>query len=485
MNLGMSMESEDGTDGPTAPTNANVAPIITVDNLNAMDSSDFNAAEYQAIMKDKTLMKVFDYLLHEKVEIAKKEIMASATKAMSTGTMGGKINDQEQIQKGVSRQQVPVIKSPSDTTLYAPAVQKVNERNTPDKFDANAKTAMSVDNAMIKKISDFVDSIRVSDKDRAEAGSSQDEVAHHDPTPVQVTTKDYQERDAYQSAKDKTDRAILEAEKYKAVLADPPSKYEGEIRGKCDQEVLQKIRNIGSGLSDDDFFHLTCHVDSATITKIEKGEFVDLDKLLPKDKRKRGEENRMEWIHSDGNTFLAPVSDRTSRITNFRRWEQAFRIYASTYCAANPHRSKEIWQYISVINTASSAYIWDNVYDYDMTFRRLMEFNPTRNWAVTYNQMWNLCMREPLPARSTFIPQKSNSGFNGRVSNTGHKKRKKPQHCWNFNKGQVCKYGAKCRFVERCSYCDSAAHGIVNCPTADKKDKEAAMAMGNGNQAAN
>ena len=58
------------------------------------------------------------------------------------------------------------------------------------------------------------------------------------------------------------------------------------------------------------------------------------------------------------------------------------------------------------------------------------------------------------------------------------RKRKKTQHCWNFNRGQVCKYGHKCRFVERCSFCDSGAHGIVNCPTADKKDKEAALAMG-------
>ena len=182
------------------------------------------------------------------------------------------------------------------------------------------------------------------------------------------------------------------------------------MRSNYDREPFQNIRDISSGISNDDCFHLTCHVDGSMIAKIEKGEFMDLDKLSPKDKKRKGEENRMEWIHSDGNTFLAPVADHTSKITNFRKWEQAFRIYATIYCAANPTRSKEIWQYISVINTASSAYVWDNVYEYDVTFKHLMAFNPKRSWAITYNQMWNLCMREPLPSRFNFSTQKSN-GF--------------------------------------------------------------------------
>lgn len=109
-----------------------------------------------------------------------------------------------------------------------------------------------------------------------------------------------------------------------------------------------------------------------------------------------GDENRLEWVHRDGGTFLVPAQ-RDSKITNFRRWEQAFRAYATIYCGANPHRSKEIWQYITVINTAASAYTWDNVYNYNVTFRHLMAFNLNRSSAITYNQMWNLSMREPLP----------------------------------------------------------------------------------------
>ena len=121
----------------------------------------------------------------------------------------------------------------------------------------------------------------------------------------------------------------------------------------------------------------------------------------------------MEWIQCDGGTFLVPAR-KESRITNFRRWEQAFRMYATIYCGANPYRAKEIWQYISVISTATSSYIWDNVYSYDVTFRQLMAFNPSRSWAVTYNQMWNLSMREPIQ-RNKYA---NNFGYGGGSSSS-------------------------------------------------------------------
>ena len=179
----------------------------------------------------------------------------------------------------------------------------------------------------------------------------------------------------------------------------------GLSRGMNEGQSL--LPDIGSGLSDDDFFHLTCFIDPGLILKIEKGEFVELEKLLPRDRNSftkgGGTENRLEWVQRDGSTYLVAVGNKDHKITGIRRWEQAFRVYATIYCAANPQRAKEIWQYIAVINTAASAYVWDNVYNYDITFRHLMAFNPNRSWAVTYNQMWNLSMRDPLP--KNFFPQ--------------------------------------------------------------------------------
>ena len=474
----------------------------TTDNVLVSDmdnDGEFNVAEYQALMKDKTLMKVFNHLVKEKVEEAKQEMLATATAATAAVNNNGNVFEiggnnvnsnrnfdvcipetQSKIQSKVHKQipKVQNIKSPSDTTLYAPAVHKLDRttiynsnkgplsgiiqttQTTPVRKEALPE---QVSNEIIRKISDFVESIRMND--RAEAGTSQN-------------TPDADEQDVrvdYLAAKERSEQAILDAEKYKAVLADPP----GETHNfGCDQSTLKEIRNIGTGISDDDFFHLTCHVDSGMIAKIEKGEFIDLEKLLPKDKNRRNESNRMEWIHSEGSTYLAPVADRAAKISNFRRWEQAFRIYSTIYCGANPHRSKEVWQYISVISTASSAYVWDNVYDYDMTFRHLMAFNPNRSWAVTYNQMWNLCMKEPLQNKFSNFQRNGNSSWNSSSAsvysgkpNTGHKK-KKTQYYWNFNRGLNCKYGKNCRFIEHCKFCDDASHGINTCSKcpADKKD---------------
>ena len=171
---------------------------------------------------------------------------------------------------------------------------------------------------------------------------------------------------------------------------------------------------------------------------------------------------------------------RDNKIGSFRKWEQAFRAYATIYCGANPQRAKEIWQYITVINTAASSFLWDNVYNYDITFRHLMAFNPQHSWAITYNHMWNLSMRDPIPRSNGsgkgFTPHFGQNSFGNKTPSGGgqnfnrQQKRNKPDYCWNFNKGIPCKFESKCQFIERCKYCDSPAHPVINCPKLQKKD---------------
>ena len=91
-------------------------------------------------------------------------------------------------------------------------------------------------------------------------------------------------------------------------------------------------------------------------------------------------------------------------------------------------RSKEVWQYIDNINTAASSFIWDNVYSYDITFRRLMEFNPHRSWAVTYTKMWNLCTKQPT---ANFAGNKVGNNNRGIPQTTaqGQYVKRKPDYC--------------------------------------------------------
>ena len=85
--------------------------------------------------------------------------------------------------------------------------------------------------------------------------------------------------------------------------------------------------------------------------------------------------HHLEWVRDGNNTFLVPAK-KQSKINCFHRWEQSFHIYATIYCGKHPSRAREIWQYISVINTAASSFVWSNVYNYDIIFHQLMQFKP-------------------------------------------------------------------------------------------------------------
>ena len=97
---------------------------------------------------------------------------------------------------------------------------------------------------------------------------------------------------------------------------------------------------------DDKFFHITYHVDFALRTKIEQKHFVELEKLLIKDRpfMKAGTDNSMGLCTKDGVTYFAPMFERETKITNIRKWEQAFRVYVVIYSKAKPGRASEIWQ---------------------------------------------------------------------------------------------------------------------------------------------
>ena len=436
--------------------------------------------EYLGLMEELGFQKVFNKLFTKRMQTMtheERQAFLADTESEQRGKEGFNNNSQKnnkvkKISAGNTENKsktLQAVKSPSDTTLYTPALKKV------------------VDQGMVDRISDFVEAIRLEGTVRTVdqraspiAGMSQ----RHDEGRVPVG------RPELDSVRAKTQQTILDAEKFKATIEPVPGMFD-ENGILCEQQNFGKVNlmnngmAVGNGFSDDDFFHLTCHIDVSLRSKIEKGDFVDLEKLLPKDKRRYSDDTRLEWVNRDGSTYLAPVSDREHKITGIHRWDQAFWVYATICCGANPSRSQEIWQYVSVINTAAASYSWENVSSYDYTFRHLMEFNPKRSWATTYNQMWNLSMRDPLPKNIHY--HKMYQGGSG-YSNTGNRnasstgegataaavlgKKRKADYCKNFNKGLVCRYGKKCRFTERCSICNSADHPIIKCPQLFNKSDD-------------
>ena len=86
-------------------------------------------------------------------------------------------------------------------------------------------------------------------------------------------------------------------------------------------------------LVDKNYLLLGSHVELALQEKVKSGEYVDLAKLLPRERNLHSEDQRMELVNRGGQSFFIPVSDRDSGggITSFNKWEQAFRVFMNIY----------------------------------------------------------------------------------------------------------------------------------------------------------
>ena len=217
--------------------------------------------------------------------------------------------------------------------------------------------------------------------------------------------KEQIQRGQIKDAREVAENAILEAERYKARIQQlnrgkevfySPLKNIRQSTPKCKQDELRAMRYLES--EDDEFFHTTCHIDDSLKERIEKGKFVELEKLIQKKilQYDYKEEGRMQLVNRDGVSYFIPTIDKETRIDGIKKWEQAFRVYTTIYCNANPSRSGEILQYVDIIHRAASIFNWDNVAKYDYVFRQLMATKPHRSWAKVYTQMWNLTLNEPI-----------------------------------------------------------------------------------------
>ena len=431
------------------------------------------------------------------------------------------------------------IKSPSDTTIYAPAVSMFTDKDGaqlamdnilasgmnsrqvqanwgvphsvtvsspqmnvfPDRDEGTQQSESHViatngmvgctttkdNNRITDDVAKFIEGIRLQTSLSHIPGDKEATLQPQPGTSKQIGGGN-QVDDAAEIAKERAANLILEAERYKATVNAPPGMCNGNqlLNSVGEPSVILNEGLLNNQepvvtLDDDEFFHVTCHIDASLRDKIEHGLYVDLEKLLPKHRGSGSDDTEMKLVFREGKSYFVPVQG-AARINSVRRWEQAFRIYAAIYSQANPSRAAEIWQYVHVINVAAGSYMWDNVSNYDITFRHLMSQNPKRSWSKIYNQMWNLSMRHVLPRNPHnngnglhYDPQRRYSSGTGSGSTGGNNAnnsasggQRKPKYCWAFNRGN-CKDGLKCKFVNRCSYCDSSEHAKNICPKNTNK----------------
>ena len=329
---------------------------------------------------------------------------------------------------------------------------------------------------MMEKISDFVEGICLETQHRGASPqrvlNSPNSVSHRSTPNRRIA----EEREEKVEEVDQGRKLVIESEQFKAAV-DPLAKGKGN--GKQQENEIDLVkRNFVEDYDDDNYFHLICHVDQSLKNRIERGEYIELEKLLPKRKSHGSlDDSRLEWVTKDGMTFLTPVHDRDSQIKGVRHWEQAFRVYAAIFCNANPTRSGEIWQYIHTINTAASTYQWENLQYYDTVFRQMMSERPGRSWVKTYTQLWQLALKDHIQKTNgaahvqSHFGVKPSGGSNGNAKPTEQKHRDwRDNCCWQFNRTGRCTRSL-CNFDNRCSYCGMwNSHGSNTCR---KKNKDA------------
>ena len=365
------------------------------------------------------------------------------------------------------------MKSPSDTTVYMPALKRNKLARTETAvIDSHGKpidqnTPIS---SVIDKISNFVDRMRIQ---ATPTGRREDFGRTHEEGNREPRSESSQSRsgESHRERNRETEKLILEAEKFKASVNAPTGKNDQELQISNEgfdqaaregfasenntlSEIAKYLKEIAKNGADDDdqFFHVSCHVDATLKSKIERGEYVDLEKLIPKNRSQMlSDDRRLQIVQRDGETFIG-TSEKETKINSIRKWDQAFRIYAAIYSEANPTKSAEIWQYIHVINTAASSYIWENVAYYDTVFRQLMAKKPGRSWAKTYTQLWNIAMCEPI--------HKNSNNF-ASTHNERNPENAKNKACWRYNKGKCKRWN--CKWEHKCSFCGSFSHVYHTC----------------------
>ena len=237
-------------------------------------------------------------------------------------------------------------KSPSDTTIYALALAKTqtpvqNALNPMAVFQPVPNSQQSVTNTeytdVMQKITQFLEQMWIQgDRDQPLAEGRQQKTLSVNnelqPGPsgyvgnrgvessvldnqsetegnAGVDHHDHQVGDSMDQVRVIAQKMIVDAEKYRASINKPS--------GNVD---FQSFNRVGTGFEnasgdfnrfDEEFLHLTYHVETSLIHKIEKGEYVDLEKLLPKDPTRRlSSDNRMELVNREDSTYFVPATDK-------------------------------------------------------------------------------------------------------------------------------------------------------------------------------
>ena len=358
-------------------------------------------------------------------------------------------------------------KSPSDTTVYVPALKQ-------RRFSNNLPPNVVKSPELIEdRIAETINQMRMTDFPGDMPGTSglqrnsTTTAALNGPNNY-VPATDHQQ----QQARSIAEQMVVNAERQKAAITAPTGRINMNIPNIMNIDPKLSVPLADLNFNDDNpgnYTQVSVHIDNTTADKIKIGGFMEIEKLGPRSRDIKPASNSLELIHRDGKTYFVPSNDREMvKVNNFAKWEQNFRVYASIYSSANPHRAAEIYQYIHTIYLASQSFQWDNVAYYDYYFRKLMADNPQRSWAKTYTQLWTLSMRDPLTFKTS--NGHNSQGSSNYVRQANGKSSSFDNVCWRYNRNNCKKSAKDCKFEHRCGHCGIFNHSYLNCRKRNKSE---------------
>ena len=262
---------------------------------------------------------------------------------------------------------------------------------------------------------------------------------------------------------EKAKKLINEAESAKARIYEVPGKDNSfEFDDNYEMQLKNYRKSVTTLEMDEDYQMVAAHVDGRLRSMIVNHSYIDLAKLLPRNRLGSFDEDAqtLQLVNRGGAAGFVSLSEKAGVINNYAKWEQAFRIFSDIYTNSYPSRATELIQYNHTIHTASQSYIWENVYLYDIEVRKHMETHPSRNWGIILNMACVMCIKDRHYGHNGYNGQGRNQGKNGGKPSPSDMKQRKA--CFDFNAGK-CTYGNKCKYDHRCGLCAKYGHGTQSC----------------------
>ena len=267
---------------------------------------------------------------------------------VSVGKQKRKVSGKNKVCDSQGDRPITIVKSPSDTTIYAPALkQKRFGHNLTPTIVRQVTTGVDSSD-----INSGINQIRLNNYPGDQPGTS----GRGDIGDAEYDRRSYQQSIERQQNKacDIAEQMVVRAERQKAAIEAPAGEnmlianiydINESITDKIKEKSrVLKVPEVDILFNDDNpqnYTQVSAHIDEVQANKIKVGGFIEIEKLQqrPRDFRSNSMNQGVELVVQDGRTYFIPSKDKDlQKINCFAKWEQAFRVYASIYTQANPHQ---------------------------------------------------------------------------------------------------------------------------------------------------